>query len=264
MQDPYRTLGVSRTASEDEIRTAYRKLAKQYHPDTGGDQEKFKEVTNAYEQIKSGNVHTNDPFSQGGFNTRADFGDFNSMFEQQFGRHWFNGARPVKGNRDVNIVYNITLEEVYSGVNKDLQVNMPQGRKKIVNIDIPPGIKHGDKIKFSKCGDDSLNNFTPGDLYVTIKEQKHKDYTRSKDDCVINHKIPVKLAMTGGHTEVKSIDGSTFKLTIKAGTQPGTKLRIPEAGFPIFHTKKTGSLIVVIGVIIPAITNVNTTIEELK
>ena len=262
MQDPYRTLGVSRKASEAEIRTAYRKLAKEYHPDTGGDTEKFKEVTNAYEQIKSGNVHVNDPFSQGGFNTRADFGEqFNSIFGQQFGGHWHSQRQ---GNRDVNISYNITLEEVYKGVNKDLQVNMPQGRKKIVNIDIPPGIKHGDRIKFSKCGDDTLKNFTPGDLYVTIKEQKHKDYTRSKDDCVINHKIPVKLAMTGGHTEVKSIDGSTFKLTIKAGTQPGTKLRIPEAGFPIFHTKKTGSLIVVIGVIIPAITNVNTTIEELK
>lgn len=262
MQDPFRTLGVSKNASEAEIRTAYRKLAKEYHPDTGGDQEKFKEVTNAYEQIKSGNVHVNDPFSQGGFNTRADFGEqFNSIFGQQFGGHWHSQRQ---GNRDVSIAYNITLEEIYSGVNKDLQINMPQGRKKIVNIDIPPGIKHGDKIKFSKCGDDTLKNFTPGDLYVTIKEQKHTEYTRSKDDCVITHKIPVKLAMTGGHTEVRSIDGSTFKLTIKAGTQPGTKLRIPEAGFPIFHTKKTGSLIVTIGVIIPAITNVNTTIEELK
>ena len=262
MQDPYRTLGVDRSASESDVRRAYRKLAMEHHPDKGGDPEKFKDITRAYDQIKKGDVHVNDPFSQGGFNTRADFGDqFNSIFGQQFGGHWHSQRQ---GNRDVNIAYNITLEEVYSGINKDLQVNMPKGIKKIVNIDVPPGIKHGDKIKFSKLGDDSLKNFTPGDLYVTIKEQKHTVYTRSKDDCIINHKIPVKLAMTGGHTEVRSIDGSTFKLTIKAGTQPGTKLRIPEAGFPIFHTKKTGSLIVTIGVIIPAITNVNTTIEELK
>lgn len=259
MQDPYRILGVPRTANEEDIRKAYRKLAMEHHPDRGGDQDKFTQVTNAYEQIKNGNVHVNDPFSQDGFNTRADFGDFSQMFEQTFGGRWHS----QQGNKDINIVYNITLEEVFTGVCKDLSVNMPAGRKKIVNIDIPPGIKHGDRIKFAKCGDDAKKNFTPGDLYVTIKEQKHHTYSRAKNDCILKHKIPVKLAMTGGSTQVKSIDGSAFKLTIKAGTQPGTKLRIPEAGFPIYTTKRTGSLIVVIDVIIPAITDVNTTVQDL-
>jgi DnaJ-class molecular chaperone len=260
MSDPYLILGVSRSASEEEIRKAYRKLAMEYHPDRGGDQEKFKEVTSAYEQIKHGNVHVNDPFSQDGFNTRADFGDFSTVFETHFNRQF---RQKQSGNRDVNIVYNITLEEVFTGVNKDLQVNLPGGRKKVVNIEIPAGIKHGDKIKFPKLGDDAQSNFTPGDLYVTIKEQKHTVYQRIKDDCHVTHSIPVKIAMTGGHTEVKSIDGSAFKLTVKPGTQPGTKLRIPEAGFPIYGTKRTGNLIVVLNVVIPAIDNVNTTIEEL-
>lgn len=259
MTDPYHTLGVSRNASEDDIKKAYKKLAMEYHPDRGGDQEKFKEVTAAYEQIKNGSP-AHDPFSQDGFNTRADFGDFNTIFETHFNRNFRNQRQ---GNRDVNIVYNITLEEVVSGVNKDLQVNMPGGRKKIVNIDIPAGIKHGDKIKFPKLGDDALSNFTPGDLYVTIKEQVHPIYQRQQNNCHTTHRIPVKLAMIGGHTEVKSIDGSNFSIKIKAGTQPGTKLRIPEAGFPLYGSRKTGDLIVMIDVIIPAVENVNTIIDDL-
>lgn len=267
MSNPYHILGVSRTSTDKEIKSAYRKLAMEYHPDKGGDERKFQEINDAYNKIKTQADRENfdrpqhDPFSQGGFNTRADFADFERAFNWQFGDR---NQRRVNPNRDIHINYNITLEEVYNGVNKDIQIKLPGNKTTTVNINIPQGVRHGNKIKFTGCGDNSYKGFTPGDLYVTVLEQTHPTYARQENNCIANYTIDVFTAMTGGEIDVRSIDGSRYKLKIKPGTQPGSKFRIPEAGFPIMNTRKTGDLIIKIDVKIPQVEDVNTTIQDLK
>ena len=267
MSDPYKILGVSKNSNDKDIKSAYRKLAMTHHPDKGGDEKKFQEVTEAYNKIKTQQDRDNlerpsyDPFSQGGFNTRADFADFENAFNMHFGRRQQPKPNP---NRDIHITYNITLDEVYDGVNKDIQISLPGNRTTTVNIKIPRGVKSGNKIKFSGCGDNSYKGFTPGDLYVTVIEQTHPRFTRQENNCYVTYSIDLYTAMVGGDLEVQGIEGSRYVLKIKPGTQSGTKLRIPEAGFPIMNTFKTGDLIIQINVKIPAIQDVNTTIEDLK
>lgn len=266
MTDPYSILGVNKKSSDKEIKSAYRKLAMEHHPDKGGDQKRFQEITEAFEQIKTQHQRDNlynshDPFSQGGFNTRDDFAEFENAFNMHFKQR--SQPRP-NPNRDIHINYNITLDEVYDGVNKDIQIKLPGNQTTTVNIKIPKGIKSGNKIKFSGCGDNTYKGFTPGDLYVTVIEQTHHKYVRQENNCCVSHTIDVFTAMVGGEVEVGSIDGSKYKLKIKPGTQPGSRFRIPEAGFPIINTRKTGDLIIELKVKVPAIADTNTTIQDLK
>lgn len=267
MTDPYSVLGVTRSSTDKEIKSAYRKLAMKHHPDKGGDEARFQEINTAYNQIRTQQDRNNydkpahDAFSQGGFNTRADFADFERAFEWHFGNR---NQRQVNPNKDIHINYNITLDEVYDGVNKDIQISLPGNKHTTVNIQIPKGVKTGNKIKFSGCGDNTYKGFTPGDLYVTVLEQTHPTFIRQENNCCVNYTIDVYTAMTGGELEVASIDGSKYKLKVKPGTQPGSKFRIPEAGFPILNTRKTGDLIIKLNVKIPSVEDVNTTIKDLK
>jgi len=265
MTDPYRILGVTRASTDKQIKDAYRKLTMVHHPDKGGDNAKFLEITQAYNAIKTKQDRSQydspgeDAFSQGGFNTRADFNDFSNAFRMHFGQR-----QTVTKNRDIHINYNITLEEVLDGVNKDVRITLPNNQHNTVNIKIPQGIRHGDKIKFAGCGDNTHSGFASGDLYVTILEQRHPQYSRLDNNCIVTQSIDVYTAMVGGELAVKSIDGSRYKILIKPGTQSGTRLRIPEAGFPIINTSRTGDLIVTVDIKIPAVTDTSIKIQDLK
>ena len=261
MTDPYRVLGVTRNSSDEEIKQAYRKLAKQHHPDRGGDQDKFKQVNAAYDQIKDKDSRQSfeQPQQSGGnpFND-MNMNDIFSQFDNQFN---FNFRQPK--NKDITITYNISLEELLSGVNKDITIHISRSKTKTVNIQIPAGVPNGSKIKFSRCGDDTNQQLPPGDLYVTVLEQKHPIYTRIDNNCLVKETIFVKDAILGKSIEVSGIDKKKYSVKIKPGTQPGTKLRIPEAGFPIYGTRKTGDLIIQINVSIPASTDPDTKIKDL-
>lgn len=265
--NPYEVLGVAQGASDSDIKQAYRKLAMKHHPDRGGDEEQFKRVSDAYNLIKDADSRqqyeaskNQSPFGNTGF-TRGGFHDFSDVFSSFFGQHTQHQPRR---NRDVQINYHITLRELLTGIDKDINIQTTSGRTRTVHITIPPGIPNGAKIKFSKCGDDSISNLPAGDLYVTVSEQSDSKFSRSGDTCYTTHTISAKIAMIGGETSVESIDGRQFTIKIKAGTQPGTKLRIPESGFPVYNTSRTGDLIVVLNVLIPTVTDVNTTIDNLK
>ena len=268
MSDPYTTLGVSRNSTDKDIKSAFRKLAHKHHPDReGGSEEKMKAVNEAYRQIRT--QEDRDTFNRPQQEYPQGFGPngFQGMggFEDMFANFGFRKPHPqMNPNKDIHINYNITMEEICLGVNKDIQISLPAGKKSTVHVKIPPGIKHGQRVKFSGCGETTHKGFTSGDLYVTVVEQLHPLYVRQENNCCIKQSIDLYTAMTGGELEVNSIDNSRYKLKIKPGTQPGTRLRIPEAGFPILNTKRTGDLVVTINVVIPAVSDVNIRISDLN
>jgi|TARA_B110000908_G_scaffold102116_1_gene120349 molecular chaperone DnaJ len=265
MSDPYTTLGVDPNSTDKEIKSAFRRLAHQHHPDReGGNEDKMKAVNDAYRQIRT--QEDRDTLRRPQQPQGNPFGGVPPGFEDMFANFGFqNGRRPqMNPNKDIHINYHITMEEVVAGVNKDIEISLPAGKKTTVHVKIPPGIKHGQRVKFAGCGETTHKGFTSGDLYVTVMEQLHPLYVRQDNNCCIKQNVDLYTAMTGGELEVSSIDNSRYKLKINPGTQPGTRLRIPEAGFPILNTRRTGDLIVTINVVIPAISDVNTCIRDLN
>lgn len=255
MNDPYQILGVAPGCSESELKSAYKKAAMQHHPDRGGDEEQFKRVTEAYEIIKNGGPQQQNHNSY-------HFDDF----AQQFGWHFnFDPRNPrhQPKNADVNVSYHITLEEVVTGVNKDIRINLPNQRHRDVSIQIPPGIKHGDRMRFQGCGENSIQGLQPGDLYVTVLEQRHPRFERHQNNCITVKPLTLRQALTGDTVVVEGLSDKKYSLKIPAGTQPDSKFRIPRAGFPVMNSSNIGDLIVAVKIKIPAITDLDTRIADL-
>lgn len=264
MTNPYNVLGVQPGCSESELKSAYKKLAMKHHPDRGGDEEEFKRVTEAYEMIKNGGQQ------QPGHDS-FHFNDFMHQFNQQFrgGPFEFNFSNNPRNprhqgrNADININYNITLNEVVTGVNKIIRVQLPRDRYRDVSIQIPPGVRHGDKIRFNECGDDHLKGLQPGHLYVTVLEQRHFKFERHVHDCYTGIELELKSALLGDTVTVDGLEDKKYSLKIPSGTQPDQKFRISGAGFPIINTNKRGDLIVVSKIKIPKNIDPTTRIQEL-
>ena len=164
--DHYQTLGVSPQADEKEIKKAYRKLAGKHHPDKGGDENEFKKIQQAYETLSDpakrqqydnpNPFEGGDPFSQGGFNFRGDFGD---IFGDIFGRG-FQQRQPTR-NPDGVVDLHLELHEVFHGTEK--MINTGYGTFKIT---IPAGTRHGTKFNMHGKGPVQHQGLPPGDLIV--------------------------------------------------------------------------------------------------
>tara|TARA_B100001287_G_scaffold260391_1_gene248437 strand:- start:1131 stop:1934 length:804 start_codon:yes stop_codon:yes gene_type:complete len=252
MSNPYDVLGVNSGSSDEEIKSAYRRLAKQHHPDAGGDQKHFAEISNAYESIKDADArfqhesHQQQGPGPGNFTSgfNQHFGDFNDIFNQMFGQHGSRG--PMGGyNRDADVTVHVELKDIFDSVTKKINITMPNGMSKPVSINIPRGINHGSRVKY-----DGMSPMG-GDLYVRFMIKKTTGYTVDNDNNI--HKketITLRQAMFGGEMVVNTLDDRSIKVTIHPGTQSGTKLRIPESGLPK-RNQPNGDLIIEVKVIIP-------------
>jgi DnaJ-class molecular chaperone len=160
--DPYSTLGVDRTSSQDEIKKAYRKLAKEYHPDkNGGDDAKFKEIADAYEKIGDQSSRqqydaTSNFQNFSGFDDRVNMSD---LFDHVFGNA-FNSQQSSKG-LDLRLDLHLSFDEAYHGTSKQFTVNGQE-----IKIDFQPGLKNGQKLRVTGKGQPHQYNSTlpPGDL----------------------------------------------------------------------------------------------------
>lgn len=262
--DYYQILGVAKTATDDEIKKAFRKLAMKHHPDRGGDQAEFQKIQEAYATL--GDVQKrqqyDNPAPQGfqqfggmppGFEDlfrgmgQGGFQDFGSMFG-------FRQQRPVK-NRDTGLETQITLEDAFSGKTIMASIQLPSGREQVLEIKIPAGIQSGQRLRLSGMGDDSIPNVPRGDIYVTIHVAPHRLFQRNGDDLVSEITVSVWDAMLGTTKIINTLDNKQIEVTVPAGTQPNSTLRLSGYGMPNVNDNRfRGNILLGINITIPVLT----------
>jgi DnaJ-class molecular chaperone len=261
--DYYATLGLQRNASDADIKKAYRSMAMKYHPDRGGDEKKFKEISQAYEYLSDPQKKQiidlgGDPNAQSGsggfgqspFEFHFNTGNMNDIFGN-FGFGGF-GRQPQRRNRSLNINVEITLEDVLSGKDFTAEVSIP-GKNKMINIQIPPGIEHGQQIRYEGMGDDSIAGLRPGDLLVNIVVREHSRYRREGTSLIIDREVTVWDALLGASIDIQTLDNKTLSIKLPPGTQPDTVLSCKGEGLPNMRTRQRGNMLIRIKVSIPKI-----------
>ncbi len=278
-KDYYEILGVSKTATEDELKKAFRKLARKYHPDVAEDKKnaeaKFKEINEAYEVLsdpaKRQKYDTLGPnWDQqmpgrgaggpmpGGFE-EYNFGGtgFSDFFEQFFGGggqasggFGRRSAGPQRG-QDVETDIMVTIDEVLQGSTRTVSFRRgPQGKVESYTVKIPAGVREGQRIRLAGKGEPGGNHGAAGDLYLNVRISRHPDYVIEGDDLIHTVSVTPAQAVLGSDSFVPTPDGRV-KVKIPAGTQPGGKMRLRGKGLPSRGNGGRGDLYVVVEVDIP-------------
>ena len=271
-KDYYKVLGVSETASEDEIKKAFRKLAKQYHPDRNrGDksaEEKFKDISEAYDVLGDKNKRQQydtmrkygtftgspsfDPRYSGGFDSsqferffRFDRSEGADIFEELFGSIFGGrpggfraGPRPrpkrrVNG-RDANVTARISFVEAAKGTTKTIiaKSSGPQKTKRKIRVKIPAGIESGGKIRLRGMGFPGTDGGGNGDLIVTVQVDKDQKFERKGNDIYTKVLVDYPTAVLGGKVQAHTLTRKV-SLNVPPGTTSGTKLRLKGMGISV-------------------------------
>ena len=254
--DYYSILGVAKNASEKELKSAYKKLSMQHHPDRGGNEETFKKVNEAYSTLKDPQKRGMYDHEQNGggqafnFNTGNMGGHpFEDIFGSMFGQGFAQQRRQPR-NADVNIKVTIDFEEQLIGKKILATYRLRNGQEERVDLDIPPGIRHGAKIKYQGLGDSSLPG-PRGDMYVVISVKGKVGWRRSNDDLVVLQKVNCLDLITGARVTIKTLDGKNLDLNIPSGTKNNTTFNIPGYGVPNTRSKVRGNMLVTVEADIP-------------
>lgn len=246
MSNHYSILGVSNTASQDQIKQAYRKLAKQHHPDTGGDETKFKEVNAAYQTLKD--VGRRRDYDQPAQNMNSN--NFEDMFSSFFSQNNLH-----QRNRDIKIAVTITLEEVASGKEIIAEYMRASGQHATVTIKIHAGAQNGEAIRYRGLGDNAASQMPRGDLLVFINVLQHKQFDRDKNHVYTTYEISVIDLILGRKINVQTLLGHNIAVNIPKGTQPGTIMSVTGHGLPDIRTGVTGNFCVVLKGKVPTFLN---------
>ena len=276
--DYYNILGVSRSASQDEIRKAYRKLAMKYHPDQNKAkeaEEKFKKISEAYEVLGDPDKRSKyDQFGSrwkdaqragqagqgygfGGEDFFRDSRGFSDFFYQMFGGNaGFGGAPRTSKGGDLQGEVEVTFEEAYHGTSRTFSLH-----GKNLRIQIKAGIEDGKKLKLKGKGNPGVNGGPPGDLYLQVHVSPHLQFVRTGMQLRTDLSVNVFTLMLGGEIEVPTLSGKV-KVNLKPETQPGKKIKLSGKGFPKDEKKTVyGNLYVTLNAKIP--TNLSAREKEL-
>jgi len=292
-RDYYSILGVNRGASDKEIKQAYRRLARKYHPDVNpGDKSaeaKFKEINEAYEVLcdkekrqkydqfgdqwqyadqftKAGGQQT--PFRDFDFSdlaysggaTTFHFGgsDLDSLFDELLRSNQtgtYTRRAQVRRGQDIKHPIEVTLEEAYHGTSRIIS-SKTGGR---LEVKIPPGVKTGSRVRIAGKGGEGYGG-TRGDLYLMISVKPHRLFERRGDNLHTTVAVPLTVAILGGEVQVPTLNGK-LALKIPAGTQNGRSFRLAGQGMPHLGNSSRGDLIAKIKVVLP--TNLSPKEKEL-
>lgn len=277
--DYYKTLGVSKTASDSEIKKAYRKLAFKYHPDkANGNKEfeaKFNEISEAYAVLSDkekrrqydtyGSADFQQKFSQEDIFRNFDIGDILKEFGFSGGSRGFGGGSPrgnpfgqagfqgkprlIKGN-DLEYELALTLEEIITGTSKTITINRGNSVDTI-NVKIPKGMTQGKKIRVPGKGEASPNGGKPGDLYIKSRPLGNPDFWIDGNDIYTTKEIKLTQAILGTKIEIKTPLGKDISLNIPQGTRHKAKMRLSKQGIPQINEGECGDLFVEIQVEMP-------------
>lgn len=339
-EDYYTTLGVAKTASADEIKKAYRKLAMQYHPDRNpGDKQaeaKFKDINEAYEVLKDeqkraaydryghaafangmGGRSGGNPFEGFDFASSGFADVFSDIFSEFTGQARGRQRSYAQRGEDIRYDITLTLEEAFAGLEKEITVSSskeceachghgtadgkeppvcptchgsgkvrtqqggffvfettcPQCRgsghvvvdkckkcrgtgkeklEKALKIKIPAGIENGTRMRVAGEGEVGKSGGPKGDLYVFVTVKPHASFERDGADLYMEQPISMARAALGGKLTIKAIDGEELPIDIKAGTQPGDRIRLKNKGMRYMNSSARGDLFVQFKVIVPS------------
>ncbi|MHB1001561.1 MAG: DnaJ C-terminal domain-containing protein [Armatimonadota bacterium] len=285
-KDYYAILGVSKEATDKEIKQAYRKLARKYHPDVNPGnkeaEEKFKEISEAnevlgdkekrakydrYGQQGPGQWNEYGPgpsYGPGGRQyetTYNDFGfdvggggGFSDFFEMLFGQRGGPGGRPgtrqpVQGE-DIEAQIEVTLEEAFDGATKTFSISMGRGEPpKRFDVKIPAGVNDGSRIRLAGEGSPGPTGIK-GDLYLNVKMVNHPVFERKGDDLYQDVAVSFVTAMLGGEIQVPTVK-SRLTMKIPGGTQSGQTFRLAGQGMPRLNKQGRGDLYAKIKITVP-------------
>jgi curved DNA-binding protein len=254
----YEKLGVDKSATPDQIKQAYRKLASKFHPDKGGDTAKFQQVEEAYRILsdpQKRSEYDNPPQQMGPNHFHFDFGGGNlhDIFSQfGFGPGSPFGRQPQpRRNSDLRTSINLGLQETLVDTLKVLSIKNANNDRQNVDIRIPRGITSGTTIKYPGLGDFMFPNLPNGDLLVTVNVLQHPSYQVNGLDLTTNLTIDCFQAILGSEQTVVGLDGKTFLIKTPAGCQPNLKLKISGEGLWGFQNDIKGHLFVKVNITIP-------------
>lgn len=258
MSDYYSTLGVSKTANQDEIKRAYRKLAAQHHPDRGGNKEQFQEIQVAYDTLSDpekraqyDNPQPQFHFQHGG--VPPGFEDIFSAFGGGPFGDFFGRRNYRQRNKNLSLQTVIDLVDAFNGKELVANITLPNGKDQTLQIKIPAGIHDGTTLRLSGMGDDSIPNVPRGDLHLTVHVSPHPVFRRQDDDLIRTITINCIDAMLGKTVRITTIDNKSLDVNISPGTQHGSILSINGFGMPhIRDNRMRGRLLLEISVIIPS------------
>jgi DnaJ-class molecular chaperone len=285
MSDFYDTLGVPHSATADEIRKSYKKLARKYHPDVQpGDKDaekKFKELQEAYEVL--GDEEKRKQFDQFGHLPRGgarppgggqtfqwgpgsgpiDLGDLGNLFGGQFDFGSLfgagNGGRggPQAGGRgraqpgaDLQLELEIPLEIAVLGGAREVRFTKG-GKTEQLTVKIPGGVDNGSVIRLAGQGQPGQRGGPPGDLHVTLRVQAHAYFRRDGNNLLLDVPLTIAEATLGTKIEVPTLGEGPVTMTIPAGASSGTKLRLRGKGGLDRQTKERGDQLVVVKIVVP-------------
>lgn len=271
--DYYKVLEITKTATAADIKKAYRKLARKYHPDVSPNDKnaeiKFKEINEANEVLS--NVENRkkydkygkdwkhaDEFEKSGYNPNQQqnsgrrqqsqefSGDFSDFFESMYGNSGGGRSQSKFRGQDVNANLQLTLQDVYTTQKQTLTVN-----NKSIRITIPAGVENGQIIKIAGHGNPGANGGPNGDLFITFSILDNKNFKRDGNNLYTNANLDLFAAVLGGEIIVNTFDGKV-KLKVAAGTQTDTKVKLKGKGFPIYKSDgKFGDLYITYTIKIP-------------